>query len=42
VRRLDLAGAPGIDQAVRSAGARQQDAALFKSFADRGDPEAQR
>ena len=41
MRRLDLAGALGIDQRLRTSGARQQDAALLKGFADRGNPKAQ-
>src|ERR1700676_240912 len=36
---FDLAGALRVDQGVRPAPPRQQDAALLKGFADRGDPE---
>jgi hypothetical protein len=41
MRRLDLAGAPGIDKVVRSIGTRQQDTAFLESFADCRDPETQ-
>ncbi len=41
VRGLDLAGFPGIDQRFFPLRPRQQDAAFLKSFADRGDAEAQ-
>ena len=39
--RFDLARPLGIDQGFRSAGAREQDPAFLKRFADRGDPETQ-
>src|SRR6185503_17683809 len=42
MRRLDIAGAPGIDQRLRALRPRQKDAAFLKSFADRSDAEAQR
>ena len=42
MRRLDFAGASGIDQRLRALRPRQQDAALLESFADRGDTEAER
>jgi hypothetical protein len=42
MRRLDLAGALGIDQRLRALRPRQQDAAFLKGFADRGDAETQR
>src|SRR5450755_4335073 len=38
---LDRAGAAGIDQRVRAAWTRQQDATFLKGFADRRDPETQ-
>src|SRR6266404_4919866 len=38
---FDLAGALCIDQRLRSAWTRQQDAALLKGFTDRRDPETQ-
>src|ERR1700685_434756 len=41
MRGFDLAGPPGIDQRLRSAGPRQQDPTFLKSFADRSDPETQ-
>ena len=42
MRGLDLAGAFGIDQRLRSLRPRQQDAAFLEGFADRGDAETQR
>src|ERR1700722_9243032 len=41
MRSLDLAGALGIDKAIRSADTREQDAAFLEGFADRGDPKTQ-
>src|SRR5437660_5979274 len=42
MRRLDFAGAFGIDQCLRALRPRQKDTAFLEGFADRGDTEAQR